>query len=107
MSQLKQYEKTASIFKALAHPARLLVVDQLQKGELCVCDLQSMIGLDVSTVSKHLAILRNLGIVSVRKEKNFVYYSLELDCLCGVINCLERDNNPEAAGCKQCRGTHV
>ena len=97
---LEQYEKAANIFKALAHPARLLVVDQLQHGEMCVCDLQKMIGSDVSTVSKHLAMLRNLNIVSVRKEKNFVYYSLNLTCLSDVMSCLNNENGQ--GSCPHC-----
>ena len=48
----------AKIFKALGHPSRLLMVHALREGEKCVCDLQSLIGADMSTVSRHLAVLR-------------------------------------------------
>jgi DNA-binding transcriptional ArsR family regulator len=56
-------EARARIMKALAHPSRLFIVDELSRGERCVCELTEMIGADVSTVSKHLALLKNAGIV--------------------------------------------
>ncbi|RPJ48319.1 MAG: transcriptional regulator, partial [Candidatus Latescibacterota bacterium] len=52
-------EARARIIKAMAHPTRLFIVDELARGERCVCDLAEMVGADVSTVSKHLSILRN------------------------------------------------
>ena len=55
------FEARARIMKALAHPTRLFLADELSKGERCVCELTEMVGADVSTVSKHLAILKNAG----------------------------------------------
>ena len=52
----------AEIFKALGHPARLAMVVAMGDRERCVCDLQEVVGLDMSTVSKHLSILRKAGI---------------------------------------------
>jgi len=51
-------ECRAKVMKALAHSSRLFIVDELSRGERCVCELTEMIGADVSTVSKHLAVLR-------------------------------------------------
>lgn len=63
-----QYEAGATVMKALAHPARLLIIDMLAaKGECCVCDLTKVIGSDASTVSRHMAELKNVGII--RSEK--------------------------------------
>ena len=53
-----RYEARANIMKAMAHPSRLFILDELSKGERCVCELTEMIGADVSTVSKHLSLLR-------------------------------------------------
>ena len=53
----------ARVMKALAHPTRLFIVEELGRGERCVCELTEMVGADVSTVSKHLALLRNAGVV--------------------------------------------
>ena len=52
------------IFKALAHPARLMIVDELtEHDERCVCELSDLVGSDLSTVSRHLSVLRGAGIV--------------------------------------------
>lgn len=54
----------ARIFKALGHPSRLLIADALRSGEKCVGDLQALVGGDISTVSRHLSVLREAGIVT-------------------------------------------
>ncbi|MBI9080059.1 MAG: winged helix-turn-helix transcriptional regulator [Pseudodesulfovibrio sp.] len=79
----------ASVFKALGHPARLIMVDALRTGEKCVCDLRDLVNLDMSTVSKHLSVLKAAGIVSGRKQGNWVWYSLELSCLDNFLGCLD------------------
>ena len=62
-----RYAARARVVKAMAHPTRLFVVDELsQHGQRCVCQLTEMIGADMSTVSRHLAILKNAGIVRDR-----------------------------------------
>jgi len=79
----------AAILKALAHPSRLLIVEKLSEKPYCVCELTAMIGADTSTVSKHLSILRNAGIISDRKQGTSVYYSLEAPCLLRLLACVE------------------
>ncbi|NIP42819.1 MAG: winged helix-turn-helix transcriptional regulator [candidate division Zixibacteria bacterium] len=83
------FEARAKIIKALAHPARLYIVDQLSHGEKCVCELTEMIGSDVSTVSKHLAVLKNSGIVSDEKRGTQVFYSLRVPCVLNFFSCVE------------------
>ena len=63
-----RYEALAHIVKALAHPTRLFLVDELSKGERCVCELTAMVGADISTVSKHLTVLKSVGIVDDDKR---------------------------------------
>lgn len=77
----------AKIFKALGHPGRLLMVDALRGGERCVCELQALVGCDVSTVSKHLAVLREAGIVTADKRGTNIYYRLVLACLDEFMTC--------------------
>ena len=85
-----RYEARAKIIKALAHPARLFIVDELaQKGERCVCELTEMIGADVSTVSKHLAVLKSVGIVRDDKRGPQVFYSLHVPCIVSFFGCVE------------------
>lgn len=77
----------ARIFKALGHPSRLLMVHALRHGEQCVCDLQALVGDDMSTVSKHLSVLRDAGVVTRRKQGANIYYSLALCCLDQFLAC--------------------
>ncbi|NLX15291.1 MAG: winged helix-turn-helix transcriptional regulator [Phycisphaerales bacterium] len=86
---MKVYEARARIIKALAHPSRLLMLDLLQEGERCVCELTERVGADQSTVSRHLAVLKNTGLVEDRKEGVMVYYRLRCKCLRGFFNCIE------------------
>jgi ArsR family transcriptional regulator len=83
------YESRAQVMKALAHPTRLFIVDELGRRERCVCELTTMIGADVSTVSKHLAVLKHAGIVSDEKRGTQVFYSLQVPCVLGWYACVE------------------
>jgi DNA-binding transcriptional ArsR family regulator len=83
------YEARAFILKALAHPTRLFLVDELSKGERCVCELTALVGADISTVSKHLAVLKNVGIVQDDKRGLQVYYHLKTPCVLNFFNCCE------------------
>ncbi len=85
----KRYEARAKIAKAMAHPSRLLMLDLLQKQEMCVSDLTEQVGADQSTVSKHLAVLKEVGLVDVRKEGALSYYRVTCGCLDGFFSCME------------------
>jgi ArsR family transcriptional regulator len=78
---LRRYEARASIFKALAHPTRLYILEQLREEEQCVSELTELVGADASTVSKHLSILKSAGLVQSRKHGTTVYYDLACGCL--------------------------
>jgi ArsR family transcriptional regulator len=85
-----KYETRAKVLKALAHPARLKLVDELTAyEEVCVCDLTEAIGSDMSTVSRHLAQLKNAGIVESEKHGQMVFYRLRIKCLASLFNCIE------------------
>ena len=75
--------------KALAHPSRLFIVDELSRGERCVRDLTEMIGADVSTVSKHLAVLREAGLVLDERRGVQVFYRLRVPCILNFFGCVE------------------
>ena len=64
-------------------------MEELKNGERCVCELQEMIGYDMSTVSKHLSILKNAGIVSDRKSGTSSYYTLRVPCILNFFGCVE------------------
>ncbi len=75
----------ADTLKALAHPARLFMLETLAAGERCVCALQQLVDLDLSTVSKHLAVLRKAGLVVSERRGHQVFYRL---CCPAVVDLL-------------------
>lgn len=86
---LARYEARARIAKALAHPSRLIILEALEGREVCVCDLTELVGADQSTVSKHLAVLKQAGLVEDRKEGVMAYYRIKVCCLGGFWTCVE------------------
>ncbi|MEI6501963.1 MAG: metalloregulator ArsR/SmtB family transcription factor [Armatimonadota bacterium] len=97
-------ELKAGIIKALGHPSRLAMVEALAAGELCVCELQELVGSDMSTVSKHLTVLKHARLVCDRKQGQWVYYSLRTPCIMGFLECLEAVLK-EPCECEQCGTT--
>jgi len=87
--KLALYEARAKIIKAMAHPTRLFIVDELSHHKKCVCELTEMIGADTSTVSKHLSVLKSAGIISDEKRGSQVYYSLRVPCVLNFFGCVE------------------
>ena len=85
-----RFEIRARIIKAMAHPTRLFIVDELSRGERCVCELTEMIGADTSTVSKHLSLLKEAGILRDEKRGLQVYYTLRMPCVLNFFDCVER-----------------
>jgi len=85
----RAYEERAKIIKALAHPSRLMMVDALVEGEKCVCELTELVGSDMSTVSKHLSLMKEAGIVDDRKVGQQVFYSLRVPCIVKFVGCVE------------------
>lgn len=79
----------ADVFKALGNPVRLGIVELLEGGELCVCDIVDYVGTDMSNVSKHLSILKRQGIVADRREGLKIFYSLTMPCVLGFFRCIE------------------
>ena len=88
-AELQRYRDRAEILKALGHPSRLMIVDELARGERCVCELTDLVGADISTVSKHLALLREAGIVSFEKRGLKVFYRLSCPCIVNFFTCVE------------------
>src|SRR5512145_1446369 len=84
-----RYEARAKILKAMAHPSRLLIIEELKKQERCVNELTEMVGADTSTVSKHLSVLKNAGLVTDEKRANCIYYTLRCTCILDFISCVE------------------
>jgi ArsR family transcriptional regulator len=83
------YERKAQILKALAHPSRLMIVDALSEGEKCVNELTDLVGSDMSTVSKHLTVMKSAGLVMDRKQGLQVIYRLRVPCILNFFGCVD------------------
>ncbi|MCX7818566.1 MAG: metalloregulator ArsR/SmtB family transcription factor [Kiritimatiellae bacterium] len=80
----------ARAMKALAHPARLRIVLGLRRAERCGCEFVRELGLDPSVVSRHLAQLRDAGLVAERRDGARVMYRLAWPCVLEAIRCMRQ-----------------
>ena len=87
MTESNIFRTQAQLLKALANEARLKIVHRLAEGECSVGQLTGVVGLDQSTVSKHLSLLKAHGIVRDRRDGNVVYYELLTPCVMNFFSC--------------------
>lgn len=83
----RRYKEQARLLRALANETRLKIIDRLNAGECHVGELVSLIGCEQSTVSKHLGILRNAGVVDDERRGNTVFYRLLTPCVVDFFSC--------------------
>lgn len=81
------YEAKAKILKAIAHPTRLWIVDKLSHSTCCVCEFVDEIEADFSTISKHLSVLKEAGIIVDEKKGKNVFYTLKTPCILRSLDC--------------------
>jgi DNA-binding transcriptional ArsR family regulator len=81
-------DDAAALLKALAHPARLRVLCRLVEGESSVGELQPLVGLSLSALSQHLAVLREMALVTTRREAQTIHYALAPGPAVGVLGAL-------------------
>lgn len=86
----ERYRMQARLIAALAHPIRLAIVELLQSGERCVCDIARQIGAERSNVSRHLALMYRAGVLESRKKGLQVFYSLAAPCVRDFLACAAR-----------------
>lgn len=79
----------AEVFKAMGHPLRLGVIEFLQGGEKCVCEIVEHTGTGISNISKHLSVLKKAGLVNDRREGLKIMYSLTMPCAIDFARCVE------------------
>jgi len=92
-----RYQARADIIKAMGHPTRLFIVDTLAQKSHCVAELTDLVGADMSTVSKHLTVLKSVGIIDDEKRGAHVYYSLKTPCVLNFFGCVEKVLKSSAA----------
>lgn len=79
----------ARVFKAMGHPSRMLILEALASGAKNVGELTELVGSDISTVSKHLSMLKNAGVVVDESRGRSVYYSLYCNCIPQFMRCVD------------------
>jgi len=89
--------RRALILKSLAHPSRLLIIEMLESAPRCVGELTEAIGADITTVSKHLSVMKRAGLVRDVKHGTYSEYSLVCDCVTHLIDCIEEGMKDEDA----------
>lgn len=87
MDKMDKFRQQASVLKALAHESRLMIVDRLSRGECSAGELVDLVGMDGSTVSKHLSVLRTHGIIDYRRDGTTLYYRLLTPCVMSFFSC--------------------
>ena len=84
----QEAEIRAKIIKAMAHPVRLMVIEFLKDRERSFPEIFDLFKLDKSTVSKHLLVLKEAGIVSSRKDGADMMYKLDVPCVTDFFSCI-------------------
>ncbi len=82
-------DKKSNVLKALAQPTRLKILELLRDGERCVCEMMPLLNEEQSNLSKHLASLRQAGIVDYRKEGVSTYYRIRHKEVLKIIDLAE------------------
>jgi len=88
LDSLRQFK--AGVFRALAHPTRIAIVEQLTSGERSVGQLCDAIGIEQANASQHLAVLRSKYLVETRKDGNQIFYRLRDPLLGDVLTALRK-----------------
>lgn len=107
MKEAYSYQQTARLFHLLSHPARLRTVDELRRGEACVCRLQAILQQRQPYVSQQLRVLREAGVAESRRDGLFIYYRLTspqlLRLLEAVLGPAGEATHPTECACLSCR----
>lgn len=100
----KRSVRRATVVKALAHPSRLIIAETLANGERCVCELSELVGADMSTVSKHLTLMKSVGIVESEKRGLNVHYRLTCPCFSDFLHCVDLITHRQACALQRSAG---
>ncbi len=86
---IEQLEKAANMLRAIAHPMRIAILNYLEDGQKrTVTEIYEKIGIEQSTASHHLGILRDKGVLIATREGKNSYYSIKHDKLGTLIDCI-------------------
>lgn len=85
----RKYERRAEIFKALANPLRIIMLEKLAEKPWCVCALAAELDIDKSIVSKYLSQLKSVGLIEDTRRGTLVEYRLVAPCILQIASCAE------------------
>jgi ArsR family transcriptional regulator len=94
----RRYSARVRVLRALAHPTRLFLVEELAGGERSVQELTELVGDDMSTVSKHLTVLREAGVLAAERRGQQVFHRLRIPCVLDVFRCVQDVLDDRSAG---------
>jgi DNA-binding transcriptional ArsR family regulator len=97
MDDEKRLEDRTLVLSALANRTRLMIIEHLVGRDMTVSELTEVAGLDISTVSRHLAVLKTAGIVSFERDGNRRLYSLRTPCVLGFLDCVDEINGEDSS----------
>ncbi len=80
----------SEIIQAAAHPIRLAIIEYLEGGEQCVCDIVLHVDAQRSNVSRHLALMLKAGVLECRKDGLKVFYQLKTPCILKFLSCVDQ-----------------
>lgn len=112
---METYEQEAKLYKALMHPVRLAILDLLRGGEQCVCHMEAVFGYRQAYISQQLMVLKEAGLVEVRREGLNIYYRVVRPEIFGVIDAMREvtgkrpaavKSKLKACACPTCTGEH-
>lgn len=101
-TNLRVLAQRAEVFKALGHADRLRIIEEVADGERCVCDLVDAVGSSWSTVSRHLLVLKEAGLLADEKRGLQVFYRLVLPCVPSFMECLDAAKKGESVEMRRC-----
>ncbi len=89
---LEQLEKAANILKAIAHPMRISILNYLEENEkLTVTEIHNLLGIEQSTTSHHLGILKDKGVLGSKREGKNTYYFLKYENINQILDCIGKN----------------
>ncbi len=90
MNQLpfQELQSIASLFRVVGHPARIQIIYLLNEGSRCVCEVAGILGLNKSVTSKHLAQLKEVGVIEMKKSGTQVTCSIAMPCIISMMECV-------------------
>ncbi len=101
-TNLRVLAQRAEVFKALGHADRLRIIEEVAEGERCVCDLVDAVGSSWSTVSRHLLVMKEAGLLADEKRGLQVFYRLVLPCVPSFLECLDAAKQGEPVEMRRC-----